>query len=237
MPDDDAHTVQSIGHRVGRGLHRAEQGNHAHHNQPSKLKEAVFAGRGNANVQNAAHHGAVNLGKAFPLQEQLLPGIRSQGKDHHRGHRPGYHRGHCHTGDTHLQHKNAQRVSRHIDDVHQNADLHGHLTVAGAAENRRSRVVQRDKGEGQGGKAQIEQSRRHNLRRDGAKEQPQQPPGEYQTQRHCRHAQSQGHEHQLSGTAPGLLWLPRTQKLTGHHRAASGQGSEQGQHHRVDHIH
>ena len=75
LPDDNAHAVQGVCHRVGGGLHRAEQGDHAHHDQPPQLEEAVFTGIGNADSQDTSYHFAVSIANGAPFQAKLLLGI------------------------------------------------------------------------------------------------------------------------------------------------------------------
>ena len=177
------------------------------------------------------------MANGAPFQAKLLIGLGREKQNDHRRHAPGNHRRDGNTGHAHFQHKNADGVAHHIDAVHQETDLHGHLAVAHAAEYRRTRVIQGDERERKRGDVQIGKSRRHHIVIDGAKKQPHQIFGEHKAQRRRGDTKDCRHQHQLTGALPGFLPLPRPQKLACDHRAAGSQRGKQHQNHVVDHVH
>jgi len=145
---DGAHAVKVVGHGIGRDLHRAKGGDHAHHQNAPGLEQAVLKGRRDADAQDALCHLAIQLGGlghgegvAF-----LVAAGQNEGRRHHAGNDAGP----GNTVHSHFQAKDADRVAHDVDDVHEHTDLHGNFGVAHTAEEGRARIVQRQKGVAQG---------------------------------------------------------------------------------------
>ena len=177
------------------------------------------------------------MGDALLCQPQLLPGPGDLPNHVDACGGPGDQGWHSHAVHPPLQHIDAEGIAHYIDDIHHHAGLHGDLAVAGAAENGRAGIIQGNKREGNSGNTKIFQAGFHHVHLDGTEAEPdqllvKQDAGDHggNTQRHC-------HQHQLSYAALGFFVVPGAQELTGDHAAAGGQGCEQHQNHRVDHIH
>ena len=99
---DTGQGVNGTGHRIGRGLHRAKEGDHADHHGTAQIKQAALAGGGNANTQNLFHHIRTQMEQVLSLQiEFLLSAAKEQDGQKGRYH-TGDQGGDRHTGYTHF---------------------------------------------------------------------------------------------------------------------------------------
>ena len=141
LAGDAAHTVEVVGHGVGRDLHGAKGGDHAHHQDASGLEQAVLKGRRNADAEDAFGHAGVQSGGFGHIQRLTL--LVALAQNQHGRHHTGDDAGPCDAVHAHLQPEDAHRVAHDVDDVHQDADLHGNFRVAHAAVERRAAVIKR----------------------------------------------------------------------------------------------
>ena len=232
---DDAHAVQIVCHCVGCDLHRAEGGDHAHHQNAPGLEQAVFKGRGDTDAQNALCHAAVQPQGLGHGKHRILPVALAQ--DQRRSHHAGHHAGPCYAVHAHFKAEDAHRVAHDVDDVHQKADLHGDLGVADAAEQCRAAVVQRQKRVAEGDDLQILHARVQHVGINRAVEQPDQRAGQHKAYHADHHTGQAAEQQQLTGAFVGIPALFCAQILAYHHRAAGSQRRKQHDDKVIDHIH
>ena len=158
-------------------------------------------------------------------------------QNEHRRDDTGDDTGPCNAIDAHFQAEDADRVAHDVDDVHEDADLHGDLGVAHAAEEGRACVVQREEGVAQGGYFKVEDAGVQNVRVDGAVAGADHGSGEKDADRSHHGTQDSAQQDELARTGICLFLLLRAQILAHHHRAAGGQRREQHDDEVVDHIH
>ena len=119
----------------------AKGGDHAHHQDASGLEQAVLKGRRDADAEDAFGHAGVQSGGFGHIQRLTL--LVALAQNQHGRHHTGDDAGPCNAVHAHLQPEDAHRVAHDVDDVHQDADLHGNFRVAHAAVERRAAVIKR----------------------------------------------------------------------------------------------
>ena len=232
---DAAHTIEVVGDGVGGDLHRAEGGDHADHDDAARLEQAVLKGRRHADAKDALGHTGIELNG--PRHREGMALLVAAAQNEHRRDDTGDDTGPCNAIDAHFQAEDADRVAHDVDDVHEDADLHGDPGVAHAAEEGRARVVQREEGVAQGGYFKVEDAGVQNVRVDGAVAGADHGPGEEDAERSHHGTQDGAQQDELTRTGICLFLLLRTQILAHHHRAAGGQRREQHDDEVVYHIH
>ena len=158
-------------------------------------------------------------------------------QDEHRCHGTGEDAGPGNTVHAHTQHKDADRIAHDVDDVHQDADLHGDFGVTHAAEERRTGIVHGQERVADRRDAQVEHTGLQYVGIDAAIAQPDHGTGQHKAEHPHTHAQQSAEQDQLTRACVGVLLLLCTQILADHHRAAGGQRRKQHDDEVVDHIH
>ena len=232
---DAAHTVEVVGDSVGGDLHRTESGDHADHNDAARLEQTVLKGRRHADAEDTLGHPSIELNGLRHREGMAF--LVAAAQNEHRCDDTGNDTGPCNAIDAHFQAEDADRVAHDVDDVHEDADLHGDLGVAHAAEEGRARVVQREEGIAQGGYFKVEDAGVQNVRVDGAVAGADHGPGEEDAERSHHGTQDGAQQDELTRTGICLFLLLRAQILAHHHRAAGGQRREQHDDEVVYHIH
>ena len=158
-------------------------------------------------------------------------------QDEHRCHGTGEDTGPGNAVHAHAQHKDADRIAHDVDDVNQDADLHGDFGVAHAAEERRTGIVHGQERVADRRDAQVEHTGLQHIGFDTAIAQPDHGTGQHKAEHPHTHAQQSAEQDQLTRACIGVLLLLCTQILADHHRAAGGQRRKQHDDEVVDHIH
>lgn len=133
-----------------------------------------------------------------------------------------------------MQDEYAHAVARHVDDVGDDGNVHGHVGFPDTAAQCRPRIVDGQERQGQRGDPEIGLTRRHHVRFDAAEQQPQKLSAEHQYQRRHHHGDDRRDHQQLSRRTGRRLVIFAADVLADDDCAAGGQRREQEDQHGVE---
>ena len=243
---DHRHADSRAGDRLDRGEvsgdgirrdgHRAEAGHDAGHEELADLENAVFEAVRHADLQNALDHRPVQLDLVQPVVADGAVRIAQQERNDYGARDAREERGGRRAGHAHIEHIDQKRVAAHIDGVHHKRDQHRGFGIAHRAEQRRAGVIDAEEGVGDCGKQEIDLRVRHDIRLDGAEDQPQRrlPHGDGENGDHNRKCED-GIEKLLCRGA-GIFPVAAPDILRGDDCTAGRERGKDGDQQKVDRI-